>query len=63
MNTTQIDTGLITRSEAHCDLYLIVAAVLLHDVIDDKLTRKLTGVWPGNARHLWVSIFVLQALI
>lgn len=29
---------LITRSEAPCDLYLIVAAALLHDVIDDKLT-------------------------
>ena len=29
---------LIARSEAPCDLYLIVAAALLHDVIDDKLT-------------------------
>ena len=29
---------LIARSEPPCDLYLIVAAALLHDVIDDKLT-------------------------
>ena len=33
---------LITRSEAPCDLYLIVAAALLHDVIDDKLTAELS---------------------
>lgn len=31
---------LIARDEATCDLYLIVAAALLHDVIDDKLTAN-----------------------
>ena len=31
---------LIARDEAICDLYLIVAAALLHDVIDDKLTAN-----------------------
>ena len=46
---------LIARDEAICDLYLIVAAALLHDVIDDKLTANMIDL-----RKRWKRLILLS---